>query len=127
VYAIDNGLAVANTLSFSEDKGRMLENLVLQYLLRKHTSIFFFKEERECDFVVFENGKCSLAIQVCYELHADNQGRELAGLQETLTFFQLEKGFIITFNQEDELMHKGKLIQLIPAWKLFTSGFGNEI
>lgn len=123
VYTIDNGLATANTLSFSEDKGRMLENLILQYLRRHFTDIYYFKEEKECDFIVFERGKCTHAIQVCYEVHSDNQQRELAGLEEAMRFFGLNKGIIVTFDQEDRLQIQGKEVQLIPAWKFLEQGF----
>jgi uncharacterized protein len=117
VYAIDNGLAAANTMSFSEDRGRMLENLVLQYLNRRFSQFYYFREEKECDFVVLEQGKCIHAIQVCYEVHADNQHRELAGLEYAMHFFQLSKGIIVTFDQEDHLQIQGKEVLLIPAWK----------
>ena len=120
VYAIDNGLINANSLSFSEDKGRILENAVYIHLRNQGIKMYYFREKRECDFVLFEQEKCVKAIQVCQEVHAENQEREISGLLEAMTFFDLQEGFIITFNQEDTLEMDGKTIYLVPSFKFFT-------
>src|SRR3989344_5712566 len=52
IYSIDNGFSNANSASFSEDKGRMLENMAFINLRKKHKEIFYFQEKGECDFVV---------------------------------------------------------------------------
>ena len=57
VYAIDNGLIKANSISFSNDEGRLLENMVYMQLRRQTREIYYFAEKKECDFVVFEKGK----------------------------------------------------------------------
>jgi len=44
VYAIDNGLAIANSLSFTNDKGRLLENAVFLFLRQKFNSLYYFRE-----------------------------------------------------------------------------------
>ncbi len=119
VYAIDNGLIHANTLSFSQDKGRILENAVHIYLRNNGSKMYYFKEKNECDFVIFDKEKCSTAMQVCYELNADNKTRELNGLLEAMTFFDLTEGFIITQNQKDILQIEGKTIHLLPAFEYF--------
>ncbi len=119
VYSIDNGLCAANSVSFSEDKGRMLENLAYLVLRRNNKQIFYFKSENkhECDFLVKEAAKIKMAIQVCHELNEDNKERELSGLMEALNQFDLKEGIILTFNQEDELTQNGKKIIMLPLWK----------
>lgn len=119
IYAIDNGLCVANSVSFSEDKGRMLENLAYLVLRRTNKQIFYFKSgnNHECDFLLKDGAKIKAAIQVCYELNEDNKGRELGGLAEALDQFGLKEGIILTFNQEDELTQNGKKIIVLPLWK----------
>ena len=67
--------------------------------------------------MVFDREKCDALYQVCAELHSDNKKREIDGLLEAMTFFGLEKGFIRTENQSDDLVVEGKQITLIPAWK----------
>ncbi|MBU1930845.1 ATP-binding protein [Candidatus Micrarchaeota archaeon] len=117
VYSIDNGLSAANSISFSKDRGRMLENQVFLYLRRKYREIFYFKEEGECDFVFKEKGKITGAIQVCYSLNEDNMKREVSGLLEALKKFGLKEGLILTFDQEDKLQEENKSIIIKPVWK----------
>jgi predicted AAA+ superfamily ATPase len=120
VYAIDNGLVNANSLSFSKDKGRLLENIVYQYLRQKQYQLFYFRENKECDFVVFEKNKCKQVIQVCSQIDSDNKARELDGLIATMEFFKLKEGFIITLNQKDKLVFNGKTVYLIPAFEFIV-------
>ena len=119
VYAIDNGLINANSLSFSQDNGRILENAVYIHLRNMGTKMYYFKEKNECDFVLFDKEKCTTALQVCYEINADNKTRELDGLLEAMQFFNLEEGLIITQNQKDTIKTKNKTIYLIPAFEYF--------
>jgi uncharacterized protein len=119
VYAIDNGLINANSLSFSQDKGRILENAVYVFLRNNGEKMYYFKEKHECDFVLFDKGNCTTALQVCYEINSDNKTRELNGLFEAMTFFDLKEGFIVTQNQKDTLEIEDKKIYLIPAFEYF--------
>lgn len=117
VYSIDNGLSNKNSVSFSQDKGKMLENHVFLKLKRNFDEILFYQENGECDFLTKEKNAISNAIQVCYELNEENELREVEGLLEALKKFNLEKGFIITNDQEDEFEKDGKKISVIPARK----------
>ena len=71
--------------------------------------------------MVKEKNKVTYAIQVCTEISQETLPRELNGLVESLTFFDLEEGIIITMNQEDEIIHDEKKIHVIPAWKWFMN------
>ena len=119
-YAIDTGFSSANTLSFSKDSGRMLENAIFLHLRRKHKEIFYFHEMGECDFLVKERGKIVLALQACHELTEENKEREINGLVEALKMVKLEEGAIITMGQEDEFSVEGKRIKVVAAWKWMT-------
>ena len=120
VYAVDNGLINANTLSFSKNKGRLLENAVYLFLRQLPYQLFFYRENKECDFVVFDKDKCKMLIQVCEEIHSDNKDRELAGLNETMNFFKLKEGYIVTKKQNDVIKTDGKVIRLIQATDFFN-------
>ncbi len=117
VYCIDNGFI--STLGFrtSENKGKMLENLVAIELKRRGREIFYFQEKGECDFVIKEGTKITQAIQVCYDLTDENKEREFNGLLEALDKFKLKEGLILTYNQDDHFELKGKSIKVIPLWK----------
>lgn len=119
-YCIDNGMAAANTASFSTDAGRMLENAVFLQLRRRWKEIFYFKEENECDFLVKEHGRITTATQACRELNETNKDREVNGLVEALQEFKLERGTIVTLNQTEELEIEGKRINIVPACKWMT-------
>lgn len=115
VYAIDTGMVNANSLSFTKDKGRLLENIIYLFLRQKNFDLSYFREQAECDFVVFEKGKCKMVIQVCEQLHNENKARETKGLLEAMDFFGLKSGIIITQKQKDILEFDKQTIQLIPA------------
>ena len=114
VYAVDTGMAKANSLSFSEDYGRMLENTVYLRLRQACHDIFYFKDDvSECDFLLRKNDKVINAIQVCWHLSEDNLTREVAGLKKAMAVSGAKKGFIITYDQQDTF----EGISAIPVWK----------
>jgi predicted AAA+ superfamily ATPase len=114
VYAVDSSFAKSNSLSFSADKGRRLENIVYLKLRQSNRELFYFRTDNsECDFLVKENEKIISAVQVCWKIDNENMTREIAGLKDALSATEISNGIIITFDQEDELDG----IRLIPAWK----------
>ena len=119
VYAADTGLVNVNSLSFSKDFGRKLENTVFIHLRKKYKEIFYFSEKHECDFIVFEKGEIKEIIQVCSQLNQDNLERELNGLIEALQFFKKNEGIIITFNQNERFEKNEKIANVIPFYKYF--------
>ncbi len=120
VYAADTGLITANSLSFSGDKGRRLENIVHNHIRAHHTNIFYWSEKNECDFVVIRKGKKPLLLQVCYDLNMDNLDREIAGITEAARFFTVKEGTIITFDQSDKFSNDGIRINAVPAGEFLT-------
>ena len=119
IYAMDTGLINAVSTSFTEDLGRKLENMVYLHLRRTYSTIYYFEEKGECDFVVFEKGKIVQAIQVCYTIDDFNFEREYSGIVAALHYFKVNHGFIVTLNQEDIFEKDGLTIEMIPAYKYF--------
>jgi uncharacterized protein len=117
IYAVDSGLINANSASFSSDLGRILENIVFVALRRRELPIYYFKNNRECDFVVKTRNQITEAYQVCFELNHDNQERELEGLKEALNEFKLKEGVLLTYAQEDTFKLKEITITVLPVWK----------
>jgi len=122
IYSIDTGLAGTNSISLSKDFGRKLENLIFLHLRNAHKNLYYFSDERECDFVISEKGKVIQVIQVCLSLNPDNFDREVNGIISALATFNLDEGYLITFDQEDRLEKNKKLIHVIPAWKWLLNG-----
>ncbi len=116
-YCIDNGFLVELGFRLSEDKGKLLENLVAIELKRRGKELFYYMDKNECDFVIREGNTIVQAIQVCYNFTKDNQEREIAGLQEVMTKFDLKEGLILTHEQKDELMLADKKIKILPVWE----------
>jgi len=117
IYSIDNGFSFNNSVSFSKDKGKMLENLVFLELRQKFREIFYFKKINECDFIVKQKEKIICAIQVCFDLNEENKNREMNGLLTVLKEFNLKEGLILTYNQKDNFLIDGKKIIIKPVWE----------
>ena len=117
IFVIDNGLRNEIAFSVSEDKGRLLENLVFIELKRRGHEIYYFKNKKECDFLIKEKNKITAAIQVTTYLGDENQEREINGLSEALEASHLKKGLILTINQEKTIKQNGIIIEIKPLWK----------
>jgi predicted AAA+ superfamily ATPase len=114
VYSIDLGLFTENSIVFSDENGRRIENAVYLHLRTEHRELYYFHEKKECDFVVFEKGKPKELIQVCYDLTADNLERETSGLLAAMDYFNMSLGKIVTLNQKDSFKKDGKKIDVVP-------------
>jgi hypothetical protein len=128
VYVSDTGLIKTGAISFSKNYGALLENFVFNcfrrdagfsdFLNKKQIYYFTGKNGGECDFIVTSQAGTT-CTQVCWELNADNQDREINGLLDAMDFFNLDEGEILTFNTIDLIVTKGKKISVMPAWKRF--------
>lgn len=118
-YAVDTGLAAANSPNPTPDLGRKLENAVLLALRRRGLDPAFGAAPHlwECDFVTGE-----MAIQCCARLTPENRARELRGLVEAAKL-PGAKGksrrelLMVTLDQEDRLSEQGHDIRVVPAWQ----------
>ena len=114
VYCIDNGFIDINSVSFNEDNGRLLENMVFMHLRRQTPEIYYFSDKKECDFVVFQDGKLKGLYQVCWQLDQNNMDRELAGLLEAMNYFGIKNASLITHDQSDTFIIDEKNITAQP-------------
>lgn len=127
IYCVDNGIINENAFTFSENKGRILENTVFIELRRANKEIYYHKDKYECDFLVKDKLNISEAIQVCYEINPDNKEREIEGLLEAMEKHNLKSGLILTFNQEDKLKFNEKTMTITPIWKWILGKKVNRI
>jgi len=117
VYVIDTGIYNAVAFSFSENRGKVLENFALTELLRKKSDIFYFKEKYECDFLLKTGNIITQAIQVTDNLSDINtKEREIRGLLEAMNKFKIKDGLILTYDLFDEFKYDGKIIKALPIW-----------
>ena len=124
VFCIDSGLRNAVSMGFSEDRGRVLENIVFLKFLQKGNEVYYWKDKQgyEVDFIVVEGGKVTGVYQVSYSVReARTKTRETNALIRALICFDLKEGTIITENQEMEETLKGFRIRYMPVWKFLLS------
>lgn len=132
VYCLDTGLAAAVSFRFSQDKGRILENIVFNELRRRNHQIYFHKHKKECDFLIKEELKITQAIQVCLELmDADTKNREITGLMDALEKYNLQRGLLLTLSEEriEHVVYDTKtyIIDIKPVWKWLLEPYQSTI
>lgn len=117
-YIVDNGFASTISFKFSENLGRLLENLVFIELKRNYENIYYHYKTRECDFIISNKGRVEKAIQVSANLdNEETKNREIKGLTEAMEYYNLTEGLILTYDLEEEINLQGYKIHLIPVWK----------
>ncbi|HMB65808.1 MAG TPA: DUF4143 domain-containing protein, partial [Patescibacteria group bacterium] len=121
IYVIDNGMRNRISFSFSEDEGRSMENVVFLDLAGRGEEVYFFKDNKECDFLIKRKNKITDCIQVSRNLDENNRDREITGLTEAMETFDLEKGTIISEEEEGTKNVNGKKIEFIPLYKWLLS------
>ena len=117
VFAVDNAIPNRLGFRFSENKGRLLENVVFIELRRRGCELYYFSEKLECDFLVKENLKITEAIQVTYSLNAENYTREMGGLREAMQSFNIPKGTLIVFDDHKYPAELPDGVSVIPAYE----------
>jgi len=120
VYCIDTGLRNAVSFRFSEDLGRLAENVVFIELKRSGKEVYYWKDKsgKEVDVLVKDGMKVQKLIQVCWNIKDLNtKKRELEGLLAGCREFKLKRGIIITEDLEREETVDNIKIKYTPLWK----------
>ena len=105
------------SFKFSDDMGKLMENLVFIELKRRNAEVYYHRNKYECDFLIKEKNRVVATIQVTKQLDDDNYKREINGLVEAMDTHGLKKGTIITEDKDDKISIEGKEINIIPIWK----------
>lgn len=120
IFSVDTGLAGATSFRFSEDKGRMLENLVFLHLKRTFEAIYYYKTARgkECDFLVKQGRGPLIPIQVSWSINEEKtKRRELDALFETMDELKLSTGLLLTHDDSPDTITQGsKTIHQLPVY-----------
>ena len=123
IYAIDQGLTNAVSFRFSEDKGRILENIVFLELKRREEEIYYYrtKNNLEVDFLTREKNQFKELIQVAWNLEDQaTKDREIKSLIQAMTELSLSEGTIVTHSQEDMVEIENKKKKHIILFKSST-------
>lgn len=123
IYPIDVALMNKRTDAFAgENLGWRLETIVYLELLRRYKTrgldIYYYEERSgECDFVVCENQKAILAIQVSFDISSEKtRKRELAGLVLAARKTGSKKLLLLTDHNDEDITHEGYNIAIRPVF-----------
>ena len=134
-YSIDTGLSNAVGFRFSENIGRLAENVVFIELKRRQMfnhelELFYWKDihHREVDLVLKEGTKITQLIQVCWNLtEPKTKERETRSLAKAIDELKAKEALVITEEYENEEEVRGHLVKFMPLWKWLLASPPQEI
>ena len=119
-YCIDVAMSNLISFKFSQNIGRLYENVVYLELRRRNKDIYYWKSKRgrEVDFVIREGLKITEAIQVCFSLSDEKtKNRELRALSDARAELKTDILTVITDDEEGTVGIEEGEIRIIPLWK----------
>ncbi len=112
IYSLDNGIRNAVAFKFSQDEGRLVENLVFQEIKRRELEVYYWKKKGEVDFVI-KKDDALIGINVSYGNEIkEREERSLLELKNE--FGERVQELILITKDVDEQKND---INLIPLWK----------
>ncbi len=116
-YVIDTGMRQAVLMPQSEDKGKLLENIVALELFRRRGAdrkMFYWQDGRECDFVVQREEYVEELIQVTWDMaDEDTRKREIEGIKEAAKGTKCDKLTIVTRERKETIEEDGFQIEVV--------------
>jgi predicted AAA+ superfamily ATPase len=134
IYCYDNGFYKAKAFQFTNDYGKLLENIIAIKLKKRslkdgsHLYYWNSREREEVDFIIQEGLKITRLIQVCWSVEQNKTNeREVRALLKASKELGCTRLIVITNNHE-ALEHVSwfgieEEIEYIPARKWLLEGF----
>lgn len=125
VYSVDIGLCNAMGFRFSQDYGKIMENVVFLELMKTNANnpnfeIYYWQDTagKEVDFVIKQGLEVKQLIQVSYDIDdIDVKKRELKALTKASEGLKCRNLLVITWDYESEEKVDNKEIRFVPLWK----------
>lgn len=123
VYVSDMGFYSLKGFRFSENRGKVMENVVAIELIRRRedeTELYYWRDyqDHEVDFVVKKGDSISRLIQVsAVNDIQDLRSREIRSLLTASRRSGCIDLFIVTEELELDKEYDGKMIRFVPLWK----------
>jgi len=117
-YGIDTGLIQSVGFSFSENKGKLMENTVFLQLRRKSHDVYYYKttDTHEVDFFLPKEGSLIQVVQH-FDL-AETRERELRALKSAASEQKkVKKLLIVTESEKAEFEKEDMQIQVVPLYE----------
>ncbi len=125
IYCVDNSLIREVGLELTENRGRLMENIVALELIKKSRNesefeLFYWKDHsgKEVDFVIRNGRHVDQLVQVTYasSLTAVNR-RELDALAAASKDLNCDNLLVLTWDYEGSTGAGGKKVSFMPLWK----------
>jgi len=113
IFSIDTGLRNAVSFNFSEDIGKLLENIVAVEFLRRKKELYYWEGKTEVDFVLREGHKVLELVNVCYSLGGKSLKREIKSLEEGMSEFKNAKAKIIYWEGKPAKNEKIEFVNIL--------------
>jgi len=121
IYAIDNGFKKIYDYAIGDDFSKLYENVVFLHLRRQTKEVYYFKQKQEVDFYAKVDGN-QILVNVSYELKDDKtKQREVKGLLEAMDYFNIDKSYLITKDEENIVIVDGKKVIILPLYRYLLS------
>lgn len=125
VYCIDTGLSQMISFKITEDKGKLLENIVAIELFKdtqndSKKELYYWKDyrQREVDFVIKEENKIKQLIQVTdISSKIELPEKELISLINASNELYCNELIVLTRDYETRETFEKKTIRFFPVWK----------
>ncbi|WP_440948525.1 ATP-binding protein [Methanosarcina sp. T3] len=125
VYAGDTGFFKTVYPNYPDSLGLRFENLVFLELLRQGKQVSYFRDSRECDFLITEKDSTAVKAAVQVSVYFGNPAvreREVLGLLAAMEEYGLNEGLILTMDDEGVMEVPGgdgekKRIIVNSVWK----------
>ena len=107
IYCWDNGFYSAKAFHFSDDHGKLLENVVATELMKRsfldRSKLYYWKsrDQHEVDFVIQQGNKVTNLIQVCWTSEkVHTQDREVRSLLKGSKELRCNRLLVITYDEK---------------------------
>jgi uncharacterized protein len=122
IFAVDQGLITAVSMSSNFDLAAQLETAVFAFLRRTTSEIFYYRtiDGKEVDFFALMPDQTMHLFQVCLTMKdPKTRQREISALVTAMEELKLIQGTIITLDEEDEVIVPQGTITIMPLLTLF--------
>lgn len=120
IYCIDHGLVRSVSSNVLLNSGHLLENLVFTSLRRTHRKIAYYRTRRggEVDFIYREEDGAIRLVQVCDSMRDERtRARELHALEEAMEELDVERGIVVTRDEDESVDLPGGTVELKSIWR----------
>lgn len=118
IYGIDTGLVSSVGFSFSENKGKLMENVVYLQLRRKHQDIYYYKttQDYEVDFFLPKEN-AFIQVSQCFD-SPETQEREIRAITAAvLEQKEVTTHIVVTESDKQTIDREGLQIQVLPLYE----------